>query len=162
MILPCLVPILMSPRNQTAANAEIMGSLVGSILSDVANLRTEMSVVVKALQSWNSPYKGLGYPWEASASLSENVLLLDANGRSVLLPMLFLSSPTVSHLKVLRILRLLTNFMWQVLHDLLNIIYRGIPGHRKILQREYNITDENSDGVLVEKSNWNSIIRPGM
>jgi hypothetical protein len=85
-------------RNQTAANAEMINSQVGSILSDVADLRTDVSIVVKALQSWDSPgTKSLGYPWEASASLSENVLLLDANGRNVLLPMLFLSSPMVSY-----------------------------------------------------------------
>ena len=41
-------------------------------------------------------------------------------------------------------------------------MYRGIPGHRKILRREYSITDEDADGVLVEDSNWNSIIRQGM
>ncbi len=73
-----------------------MGSKIGSILSDVTDLRTDVSVVVKALQSWGFPKAGnLGYTWEASASLSENVLLLDANGRRVLLPMLFLSSPLV-------------------------------------------------------------------
>jgi hypothetical protein len=74
-----------------------MESKVGSILSDVANLQTDVSIVVEALQPWASPKaRSLGYPWEASASLRENVLLLDANGRSVLLPMLFLSSPVVS------------------------------------------------------------------
>lgn len=41
-------------------------------------------------------------------------------------------------------------------------MYRGIPGHRKILRREYNITDEDADGILVEESNWNSVIRPRM
>jgi hypothetical protein len=37
-----------------------------------------------------------------------------------------------------------------------------MPGHRKIQRREYNITDEDSDGALIEESNWNSIISPGM
>jgi hypothetical protein len=98
-------------RNQAAANAGTMGSQVGSILTDVANLRTDVSIVVKALQSWDSlRTKSLGYPWEASASLSENVLLLDANGRSVLLPMLLLSSPMVCHFKVFPVIRILTGF----------------------------------------------------
>jgi hypothetical protein len=79
-----------------------MESKIGSILSDVADLRTDVSTVVKALQPWASPKaRSLGYPWEASADFSENVLLLDANGRSVLLPMLFLTSPMVSHYRAL-------------------------------------------------------------
>jgi hypothetical protein len=75
---------------------------MGVIISNVADLRTDVSIVVKALQHWTSPTeRSLGYPWEASASLSENVLLLDANGRSMLLPMLFMTSPMVSHSRLL-------------------------------------------------------------
>jgi len=90
----------------------MIGSQVGSILSDIANLRTDVSNVVKALQSWDSPrMKSLGYPWEASASLLENVLLLDANGRNVLLPMLFLSSPMVGHFIMILNFQFLTRFI---------------------------------------------------
>ena len=38
----------------------------------------------------------------------------------------------------------------------------GIPGRRKIMQREYTITDEDVDGPLIEESNWGKVIRPGM
>lgn len=102
MLCVSLFGYLYISRNQTTANSETIGSKVGSILSDIADLRTDVSVVVKVLRSWGSPEaRRLGYPWEASASLAENVLLLDANGRSVLLPMLFLSSPVVSYFKAL-------------------------------------------------------------
>jgi hypothetical protein len=49
----------------------------------------------------------------------------------------------------------------QQFHELLNIMYRGIPGHRRILRKEYTITDEDSDGTLVEESNWATVIRAG-
>jgi hypothetical protein len=41
-------------------------------------------------------------------------------------------------------------------------MYRGIPGHRRILRKEYNLTDEDADGTLIEASNWTSMIKAGI
>ena len=41
-------------------------------------------------------------------------------------------------------------------------MYRDVPGQKKILSREYSLTDEDLDGVMVEKSNWETMIRKGM
>jgi len=42
-------------------------------------------------------------------------------------------------------------------------MYRGncVPGQQKILRREYNITDEDNDGAVVEEANWTTVFQPG-
>jgi hypothetical protein len=42
-------------------------------------------------------------------------------------------------------------------------MYRGqyMPGQKKILRREYTVTDEDNDGVVVEEINWTTIFQPG-
>lgn len=42
------------------------------------------------------------------------------------------------------------------------MMYRNIEGHRKIMRKEYTLTDEDSDGTIIEASNWSGKIRPGM
>ena len=60
-------------------------------------MRSDISALSHFMHEANSRFpQSLGYPWEASSALSENVLLFDANGRSLLLPILFLSSPEAS------------------------------------------------------------------
>jgi hypothetical protein len=74
----------------------------GDILSSIIDLRTELATLSKSFQPGTARVPlGLGYPWEASAALADNVLLLDAIGRKVLLPMMLLSSPEVSNFQYL-------------------------------------------------------------
>ena len=77
-----------------AATAESMESKMGIVLSSFSNVQADVSMIVQALQA--SRISSIGYPWEASSSPADNVQLLDANGRTLLLPMLFLSTPWVS------------------------------------------------------------------
>lgn len=47
-------------------------------------------------------------------------------------------------------------------HDILKILYKETPGRLKILKNEYTITDEDSDGLVLDKNNWDVAVRPGM
>jgi hypothetical protein len=40
-------------------------------------------------------------------------------------------------------------------------MHEGIPWRRKILKKEYTISDENSDGILLDESNWNNLVHQG-
>ena len=146
-----------------AHHTKAVDSQFQRLFSSVVDMRTDISAISKSSQTSTSRFpRSLGYPWEASSSLAENVLLLDANGRSLLLPMLFLSSPKVSLFTMCQLeLSFLTLVLEQQFHELLTIIYRGIPGHKRILRKEYTITDEDAD-VIVQESNWNNVIRAGI
>jgi hypothetical protein len=50
----------------------------------------------------------------------------------------------------------------QQFRELLNIMNRGIRYHRRILRKEYTITDEDADGVLIQESNWDTVVRAGI
>ncbi|KAH9214726.1 hypothetical protein DL95DRAFT_461792 [Leptodontidium sp. 2 PMI_412] len=100
-------------------------------LSNILDIRGDVTTILSVIRPQRCIPAGLGYSWEATPALSDNVLLLDAIGRSDL-------------------------------HGLLVIMYRNIPGKQKIARREYNLTDKESDGVLVERSNWETTIHPGM
>ncbi|KAK0105720.1 hypothetical protein ONS95_004242 [Cadophora gregata] len=113
------------------------------ILSKVIDLRAEVTSMSRVVQSLASIPSGIGNPWESSSALSDTVLLLDAIGRSVLLPMMLLGSV-------------------EDIHQLLVIMYRDIPGRKKILGREYTLTDEELDGIILERSNWEMTRQPGM
>lgn len=41
-------------------------------------------------------------------------------------------------------------------------MYRNIRGREKILRKEYTITDEGSDGALIDDMNWSTSIEGGM
>jgi hypothetical protein len=80
-----------------ARHTEVVDSQFQRLFSSVVDMRTDISAMSKSMQTSSSQLpRSLGFPWEASSSLAENVLLFDANGRSLLLPMLFLSTPHVS------------------------------------------------------------------
>jgi hypothetical protein len=38
---------------------------------------------------------------------------------------------------------------------------RDIPGRAKVRRKEYTITDEDTNGVLIEEANWDMIYHPG-
>lgn len=70
---------------------------MGEVVSNVAEISKSMSSQSLSAHSGNLPLpKTLGYAWGTSPTLSQNVLLLDVTGRSLLLPMLFMTSPLVS------------------------------------------------------------------
>jgi len=41
-------------------------------------------------------------------------------------------------------------------------MFQGVPGTRKILRREYALTEESEEATLIEEDNWGTLIRPGM
>lgn len=94
-------------RNQMALHTEateatayelrrVFTSVVDTNTS-VIGINTKISSILDFLHTSQSRLpSSLGYPWEASSSLAENVLLCDAKGEWILLPMLFFSSPKVS------------------------------------------------------------------
>ncbi|KAH7310287.1 hypothetical protein BKA65DRAFT_601200 [Rhexocercosporidium sp. MPI-PUGE-AT-0058] len=94
-------------------------------LSNVLDIRANVTTILSVIRPRKCIPAGLGYSWEAKSSLSDTVLLLDAIGRSVLLPMMLLISV-------------------EDLHGLLIIMYRNISGEKKIVRREYSLTDENT------------------
>ncbi|KAG4422088.1 hypothetical protein IFR04_004829 [Cadophora malorum] len=117
-----------------------------TILSNVLDLRAEVTSITDSLQPLHSIPSSLGYPWEVRSAIADTVTLLDAVGRTILLPWILMGSI-------------------EDLHQLLLIMYRDIPGQKKILAREYNLTDdtdEDLDGGMVDNSNWETTIRRGM
>lgn len=36
-----------------------------------------------------------------------------------------------------------------------------MPGRAKVQRKQYTITDEDADGILIEDSNWNTVYQPG-
>ena len=70
------------------------------ILSTIANVQADTSLISTTLQTWRRPsISNLGYPWEDTSSFAQSVLLLDAIGRDISLPLMFVSSPNVSGIR---------------------------------------------------------------
>lgn len=46
-------------------------------------------------------------------------------------------------------------------HDVVEIMFRNRPGHKRITQRRYEIT-EDTEGMLVQDSEWEARILPGV
>ncbi|KAH7305140.1 ankyrin repeat-containing domain protein [Rhexocercosporidium sp. MPI-PUGE-AT-0058] len=114
------------------------------ILTNILEIRLELTNISGAVrQKYSSIPRNLGYPWEANDSKADTVILLDAIGRNVTLPLTLLGST-------------------KDLHDILVVMYRNIKGREKILRKEYTITDESSDGALIDDMNWNKSIEGGM
>ncbi|KAG4438868.1 hypothetical protein IFR05_005657 [Cadophora sp. M221] len=112
----------------------------GDILSNIISMRSEITTMVNSMQAAMVQIpSSIGNPWE----YNETVILHDAIGRKVPLPMMLLDSP-------------------ENLHQLLSFMYQGIHGRRKILRKEYTLSDEAHDGTLVDESNWTSIVQPGI
>jgi hypothetical protein len=51
---------------------------------------------------------------------------------------------------------------WQIFHGYLELSFRNRPGYAKIVQREYNIAEEDGEGALITVDTWAQLIRPGM
>lgn len=67
-----------------------------TMLMNVTELKEHVINLSSVVQESSRPIPaGLGYAWGTSPTLTENVLLLDATGRSLLLPMPFMASPIV-------------------------------------------------------------------
>jgi hypothetical protein len=74
-----------------------MSSTMGAMLASVSELKENVNKLSYGIQGGGqSIAAGLGYAWGTSPTITENVLLLDATGRSLLLPMPFMTSPMVS------------------------------------------------------------------
>jgi hypothetical protein len=75
------------------------------MMASVSELKENVNTLSKGIQgSSQSIPAGLGYAWGTSPTLTENVLLLDATGRSLLLPMPFMTSPMVSQTRTVKYL----------------------------------------------------------
>jgi spore coat protein CotF len=82
------------------ANAMGLTSNVERILSTIANVQADTTLISTTLQAWQRPVmSNLGYTWEDTSSLGQSVLLLDAIGRNISLPLMFVSSPNVRAIK---------------------------------------------------------------
>lgn len=74
-----------------------MSSTMGAMLTSVSELKENENKLSYGIQGGaQSIAAGFGYAWGTSPTITENVLLLDATGRSLLLPMPFMTSPMVS------------------------------------------------------------------
>jgi hypothetical protein len=74
-----------------------MYSTMGKMLASVSELKENVNTLSNDIQGCGQSIPaGLGYAWGTSPTIAENVLLLDATGRSLLLPMPFMTSPMVS------------------------------------------------------------------
>jgi hypothetical protein len=47
-------------------------------------------------------------------------------------------------------------------HGFLELIFENQRGYAKIMQREYNIADEDGEGTLITEDDWAERIKPGM
>ena len=73
-----------------------MHSAMGTMIANVSELKENVNTLSKTIRGGSQSIPpGLGYAWGTSPTLMENVLLLDATGRSLLLPMPFMVSPMV-------------------------------------------------------------------
>jgi len=83
-----------------AANTKIVTSTeskVDSILANVTDLRAEVTTIFAGVQISNSRrLRGVGNIWEGASGQLDIVILNDAIGRTVPLPIMLLSSRTVS------------------------------------------------------------------
>ncbi|KAH8770663.1 hypothetical protein F5882DRAFT_180455 [Hyaloscypha sp. PMI_1271] len=131
-----------------AANTKIVTSTeskVDSILANVTDLRAEVTTIFAGVQISNSRrLRGVGNIWEGASGQLDIVILNDPIGRTVPLPIMLLSSRTALH-----------NMVLWMFHD------RDIPGRAKVRRKEYTITDEDADGILIEEANWDMIYHPG-
>jgi hypothetical protein len=50
----------------------------------------------------------------------------------------------------------------QTFHDVLEIMHRNQPGHNKIIQRDYRLADEDSNGEIIDENNWTESVKPAM
>jgi hypothetical protein len=50
----------------------------------------------------------------------------------------------------------------QIFHDFLAVIFKDQRGYAKIMQREYNLAEEDGGGTLITADNWAELIKPGM
>ncbi|KAK0109431.1 hypothetical protein ONS95_002125 [Cadophora gregata] len=115
------------------------------VLSSIADLRIEVNKISKSIVRQHSQIpRNLGYSWEANFTPADTIILLDAIGRVVILPLVLLGSAND-------------------LREILMVMYRTIEiGRRKILRNEYTITDESSDGTLLDATNWATAVQPGI
>jgi hypothetical protein len=71
------------------------------MLLSVTELKERVTKLSSVVQESSQPIPaGLGYAWGTSPTLTENVLLLDATGRRLLLPTLFMTSLMVPDLNL--------------------------------------------------------------
>src|SRR5438046_7057992 len=49
-----------------------------------------------------------------------------------------------------------------MLHDILKILYRHCPGRLEIMRKEYTITNDETNGVILDDDNWSALVKPGM
>lgn len=49
----------------------------------------------------------------------------------------------------------------QTFHDVMKIMFKGLPGQKRITQNEYEVT-EDSEGTLIQDSDWESKVLPGV
>ncbi|KAK2755116.1 hypothetical protein FQN54_006645 [Arachnomyces sp. PD_36] len=104
-----------------------------AVLAQIDNRTSSLYDMVNHLSAMIP--KALGYPWEGGLLPNEQPLrLLDALGRDLKIPTIFLSSP-------------------QIFHDMLEIIHRDLPGYDRIVAGEYNITDGDAEGQIVDAEN---------
>ncbi|KAA8904860.1 ankyrin repeat-containing domain protein [Sphaerosporella brunnea] len=86
--------------------------------------------------------KILGYAWEGGYSAHDKpIILMDALGRNVPIPFLFCTSST--------------DF-----HDLVELMFRHLPGHERVKRKSYNLLTQNS-GEMIEASRWSTAVSPG-
>ncbi|KAF8244107.1 hypothetical protein K440DRAFT_663648, partial [Wilcoxina mikolae CBS 423.85] len=84
--------------------------------------------------------KLLGYAWEGGFSAHDRpIILMDALGRTVPIPYLFYV---------------------QIFHDLLELMFRHLPGHGRVKKDEYNLVVQDSGG-LIQTSEWSRMMSPG-
>lgn len=111
-----------------------MSMASNTVILERMNLRTA-TMYDMVHQIYTMMPKIIGYPWERGYGLDERPLrLLDALGRDLQIPVIFLSSV-------------------EIFHDTLEILHRDLPGHRKIISKEYRVVDEDANGQAVDMAN---------
>ena len=80
-------------------------------------------------------------PKELGCGIGGSITLQDALGRTFLVPFEVCETP-------------------EMFHDFLELSFRGRPGHRKVLSREYSVSDEKSQKDITS-TEWVENITPG-
>jgi hypothetical protein len=94
MYAAALCQLYLTANTKMATSTE---SKVDRIISNMTDLRAEVTTIFADVQIGNSRrLRGIGNVWEGASAQLDIVILHDAIGRTVPLPIMLLSSPTVS------------------------------------------------------------------
>ena len=139
---------------RTLKKWESCAAVTKSIEDNVTHMSAKLDSLHSALP------RLLGYTWEGGFSTHDKpVMLMDALGRNLPIPFLFCTSSKVGHSAAGRCRSLIEDT--QTFHDLLELMFRQLPGYSKVVKEEYHLRLEDMNGTLLRSDDWTRVVTPG-